>query len=106
MTQSNIKARLVTLSACCQSGAGTYSGLLGADYSTTSLHGGLGHHVTIEPIIFGNEIALVQHASALCLGRIGPGGGVYLKCDAMCDTEVHSKKKGSLHCQKVHFSFN
>ena len=93
--QSNMKVRLAALRARRQSGAGTYSGMLGAEYSTP-LRGGLGRRVTIEPIIFGDEIALVQDASALCLGKIGSGGGVCLRRDIICDIETHSRKKGSL----------
>ena len=50
--------------------------------------------MTIEPIMFGDEIALVQDASALCLGKIGSGGGVCLRRDIICDIETHSRKEG------------
>jgi hypothetical protein len=38
---------------------------------------------------------LVNNASMLCLGKIGFGGNVCLKRKATCDTEAHSKKKGT-----------
>ena len=95
MSQSNYKSRLAALRARRQSGAGTFSaGLTGGEYATPLR--GVGRRVTIQPIVFGDEIALVQNSSALCLGKIGQGGTVCLKVDVMCNTETHSKKKGNL----------
>lgn len=96
MSQSNFKSRIAALRARRQSGAGTFSaGLTGGEYATP-LRGGVGRRVTIQPIVFGDEIALVQNSSALCLGKIGQGGTVCLKVDVMCNTETHSRKKGNL----------
>jgi hypothetical protein len=62
----------------------------------TPTRGGYDRQMSIQPIIYGEELALVKDASSLCLGRIGFGGNVCLKRSSSCDTESHAKKKGSL----------
>ena len=92
MSQSSYKARLASLRARRQAGAGAS---LPSDFSTP-LCGGLGRLGTIQPVLYGEELALIQDAETLCLGRIGAGGNVCLKRAMSCDTEAHSKKKGTL----------
>ena len=91
--QSDISSRLAQLRARRQSG-GT-SNLLSGVF--TPLRGGFIRPVTIQPIVYGEEIALIKDATALCLGRIGTGGNICLKLVSECDTETHDKKKGEVH---------
>ena len=91
--QSDISSHLAQLRARRQSG-GT-SNLLSGVF--TPLRGGLGRPVTIQPIVYGEEIALIKDATVLCLGRIGTGGNICLKLVSECDTETHDKKKGEVH---------
>jgi hypothetical protein len=62
----------------------------------TPTRGGYDRQMSIQPVIYGEELALVKDSSLLCLGKIGFGGNVCLKRKSTCDTETHSKKKGSL----------
>jgi hypothetical protein len=88
----SLRKRLRSLRASRSTGEGT---------STSSVFspmagGGLFRQSTIQPISFGEEVALVRDSSQLCLGKIGCGGNVCLKCTNDCDTETHSKNKGTL----------
>jgi hypothetical protein len=65
-------------------------------FNTPVRGGGLFRPGTIQPIVFGEEIALVKQSAALCLGRIGAGCNICLKLASECTTEAHSKKKGTL----------
>ena len=76
-----------------QSGLGAFSSNV---FSTPQRGGGLFRPGTIQPIVFGEEIALVKQSAALCLGRIGSGCNICLKLATDCTTEAHSKKKGVL----------
>jgi hypothetical protein len=76
-----------------QSGLGAFSSNV---FSTPKRGGGLFRPGTIQPIVFGEEIALVKQSAALCLGRIGAGCNICLKLASECETEAHSKKKGTL----------
>jgi hypothetical protein len=76
-----------------QSGLGAF---LSNAFSTPIRGGGLFRPGTIQPIVFGEEIALVKQSAALCLGRIGAGCNICLKLASECTTEAHSKKKGTL----------
>ena len=60
------------------------------------LRGGFGRTEPIQPLVIGEEVALVNDGSLLCLGRIGNGSTVCLKSVTLCDTESHTKKKGIL----------
>ena len=60
------------------------------------LRGGFGRLTPIQPIVIGEEVALINECSLLCLGRIGSGSTVCLKLCELCDTESHTKKKGDL----------
>jgi hypothetical protein len=76
-----------------QSGLGAFSSNA---FSTPIRGGGFVRPGTIQPIVFGEEIALVKQSAALCLGRIGAGCNICLKLASECTTEAHSKKKGTL----------
>jgi hypothetical protein len=89
---SNYRTRLAQLRARRQSG-GTSNldeGLF------TPKRGGFDRQLSIQPVVYGEELALVNDASMLCLGKIGSSGNVCLKRKATCDTDTHSKKKGTL----------
>ena len=91
MPQTDLRARLAQLKANRNSG-GAYS----SNVFSPMARGGLFRPGTIQPIVYGEEIALVKQRSALCLGKIGAGGNVCLKLSNQCDTEAHMKKKGEL----------
>jgi hypothetical protein len=76
-----------------QSGLGAF---LSNVFNTPQCGGGLFCPGTIQPIVFGEEIALVKQSAALCLGRIGAGCNICLKLASECTTEAHAKKKGTL----------
>jgi hypothetical protein len=84
--------RLRSLCASCQTAKGTSSSTVFSPLAS----GGLFCQSTIQPITFGEEIALVRDSSQLCLGKIGSGGNICLKLLSECDTETHSKNKGNL----------
>ena len=87
----NVQARLAHLRASRNPGGASMS-----SHVFTPLRGGYVRPGTIQPIIYGEELALVTDASLLCLGKIGAGGNVCLKLATECSTEIHIKKKGSL----------
>ena len=62
----------------------------------TPVRGGFGRLTPIQPIVIGEELALVRDCSLLCLGKVGTGGTVCLKTSEVCDTESHTRKKGIL----------
>ena len=88
-----LRLRLQQLRASRQSSLGAFS----SNVFTPVRGGGLFRPGTIlQPIVFGEELALVRQKAALCLGKIGSGGNICLKLDSECTTETHSKKKGVL----------
>ena len=90
--QIDMRLRLAQLRARRQSGGTSNFG--GGVF--TPLRGGFVRPGTIQPIVYGEEVALIKDATSLCLGRIGTGGTICLKLISDCDTEAHSKKKGEL----------
>ena len=92
MPQSDLLARLAELKASRRAAGGTSKT---SSFSSPLASGGL-FRGTIQPIVYGEELALVKEPSALCLGKIGSGGNLCLKRETDCDTEAHFKKKGIL----------
>jgi hypothetical protein len=95
MSQSELRLRLARL----QQQRSEHSRSLHGTSSLTPfspLRGGFGRLEPIQPIIIGEEVALVNDGSMLCLGRIGTGSAMCLKPASECDTESHIKKKGTL----------
>ena len=92
---SDLRSRLTQLK---QSRSANARSLHGTSSMTpfTPLRGGFSRLAPIQPLIIGEEVALVNDCNALCLGKVGTGGTVCLKTLLDCDTESHSRKKGVL----------
>jgi hypothetical protein len=86
----SLRKRLLNIRAR-QANAGAFS----SSFSTPR-RGGLFRQPTIQPIVIGEELALVKESAALCLGQIGTSGSLCLKLQSECTTESHAKKKGTL----------
>ena len=93
MPQSDLLARLAELKASRKAAGGTSKT---SSFSSPLAMGGGLFRATIQPIVYGEELALVKEPTALCLGKIGAGGNLCLKLETECDTEAHFKKKGIL----------
>ena len=91
MPQSDLLARLRELKASRKAGGTSKT----SSFSSPLAIGGL-FRDTIQPIVYGEELALVKEPTALCLGKIGSGGNLCLKVESECETEAHFKKKGVL----------
>ena len=90
--QSDMHSRLQQLRARRTSGGA--SNLVGGVF--TPLRGGFDRRMTIQPVVYGEEIAFIKDATSLCLGRIGTSGNICLKPTSECDTDSHTKKKGEI----------
>jgi hypothetical protein len=85
-SQSNLHSCLAQLQAQCSAAAG--GTLKSSSFFSTPLHGGFDHHLTIQPVVYSEELVFV--------GKIGTAGNLYLKCDSKCDVEAHTHCKGEL----------
>jgi hypothetical protein len=93
-SQSNLRSRLAQLQAQRSAAAG--GTLNSSSLFSTPLRGGFDRRLTIQPVVYGEELAFVKDGSSLCLGKIGTGGNLCLKRDSECDVEAHTRRKGEL----------
>jgi hypothetical protein len=95
-SQSNLCSRLSQLKAkCSASTGGTFQ--LSSLFSTPLCGGrGVDRHMTIQPAVYGEELAFVKDSASLCLGKIGSGGNLCLKREVDCGVDAHSHHKGEL----------
>ena len=89
---SDLRSRLAQLQ---KSRSAAASSLHGTSSLTpfTPLRGGFGRLTPIQPLIIGEELALVNDYTALYLGKVGSGGTVCLRTVLDCDTESHTRKR-------------